>query len=115
MILILAPEFYFPLRNAAALFHASADGTEALSKLREIPQSTDSPSKSGNYPEGFQFWVGPSGAGKTTAALKLINSLEKSGIGWVPQHPKLSQGSIRKQFELVAPGRFSCIKCQRFT
>ncbi|MFM8329373.1 MAG: ABC transporter transmembrane domain-containing protein, partial [Actinomycetales bacterium] len=30
MILILAPEIYFPLRNAAALFHASTDGTEAL-------------------------------------------------------------------------------------
>ena len=104
MILILAPEIYFPLRNAAALFHASADGTEALNKLKEIPQPTDSPSNSGNYPEGLQFWVGPSGAGKTTAALKLINSLERSGIGWVPQHPKLAQGSIRKQFELVAPG-----------
>ena len=26
------------------------------------------------------------------------------GIGWVPQHPKLAQGSIRKQFELIAPG-----------
>ena len=32
-VLILAPEVYFPLRNAASLFHASADGTEALEKL----------------------------------------------------------------------------------
>ena len=45
-----------------------------------------------------------SGSGKTTAALKLINSLEKEGIGWIPQHPKLAQGSVRKQFDLVAPG-----------
>ena len=104
MILILAPEIYFPLRNAAALFHASADGTEALGKLQEIPQPSGSISSNDAYPEGLQFWVGPSGAGKTTAALKLINSLDKSGIGWVPQHPKLAQGSIRKQFELVAPG-----------
>ena len=29
-ILVLAPEVYFPLRNAASLFHASADGTTAL-------------------------------------------------------------------------------------
>lgn len=32
-VLILAPEVYFPLRNAASLFHASADGEEVLNKL----------------------------------------------------------------------------------
>ena len=35
-LLILAPEVYFPLRNVAALFHASADGTEALARLTQI-------------------------------------------------------------------------------
>jgi ATP-binding cassette subfamily C protein CydD len=35
-ILVLAPEVYFPLRNAASLFHASADGSEALSRLIAI-------------------------------------------------------------------------------
>jgi ABC-type transport system involved in cytochrome bd biosynthesis fused ATPase/permease subunit len=35
-VLILAPEVYFPLRNAASLFHASADGSQALEKLQEI-------------------------------------------------------------------------------
>ncbi|MEY3650476.1 MAG: hypothetical protein RL370_1179, partial [Actinomycetota bacterium] len=35
-ILILAPEVYFPVRNAASLFHASTDGTQALEKLQEI-------------------------------------------------------------------------------
>ena len=38
-ILVLAPEVYFPLRNAASLFHASADGGEALSQLTEIHES----------------------------------------------------------------------------
>jgi ABC-type transport system involved in cytochrome bd biosynthesis fused ATPase/permease subunit len=32
-VLILAPEVYFPLRNAASLFHASVDGTQALAEL----------------------------------------------------------------------------------
>ena len=41
-VLILAPEVYFPLRNAASLFHASADGTEILEKLREV-ESTKAP------------------------------------------------------------------------
>ena len=103
MILILAPEIYFPLRNAASLFHASTDGTEALNKLKEIPTEDKLAIKGESYPSGLQFWVGPSGAGKTTAAIKLINSFNKDGIGWVPQHPKLAQGSVRKQFQLVSP------------
>ena len=41
-VLILAPEVYFPLRNAASLFHASADGTEILERLREV-ELTKSP------------------------------------------------------------------------
>ena len=35
-VLILAPEVYFPLRNAASLFHASADGSQALVQLQEV-------------------------------------------------------------------------------
>ena len=35
-VLILAPEVYFPLRNAASLFHASVDGTQALAELSAI-------------------------------------------------------------------------------
>jgi ABC-type transport system involved in cytochrome bd biosynthesis fused ATPase/permease subunit len=35
--------------------------------------------------------------------MKLINSFESSGIGWIPQNPKLAEGSIRKQFQLVKP------------
>ena len=103
MILILAPEIYFPLRNAASLFHASTDGTEAIAKLNSIPEVATSVPTNRDYPVGIQFWVGPSGAGKTTAAMELINSFDKAGIGWVPQHPRLAQGSIRKQFQLVNP------------
>lgn len=36
LVLILAPEVYFPVRNAASLFHASQDGTEALRNLAAI-------------------------------------------------------------------------------
>ena len=35
-ILILAPEVYFPLRNAASLFHASADGSQTLAEIRQL-------------------------------------------------------------------------------
>ncbi|CAB5239136.1 unannotated protein [freshwater metagenome] len=40
-VLILAPEVYFPLRNAAALFHASADGSEALKELYALQSDVD--------------------------------------------------------------------------
>lgn len=36
LVLLLAPEVYFPVRNAASLFHASQDGTEALRNLSAI-------------------------------------------------------------------------------
>ena len=35
IVLVLAPEVYFPVRNAASLFHASQDGTQALRELEE--------------------------------------------------------------------------------
>jgi ATP-binding cassette subfamily C protein CydD len=35
-VLVLAPEVYFPLRNAASLFHASADGGAALAELVDL-------------------------------------------------------------------------------
>jgi ABC-type transport system involved in cytochrome bd biosynthesis fused ATPase/permease subunit len=35
-VLVLAPEVYFPLRNAASLFHASADGGAALAEITEL-------------------------------------------------------------------------------
>ena len=42
-VLILAPEVYFPLRNAASLFHASAEGAEILERLRIVESTKASP------------------------------------------------------------------------
>jgi ABC-type transport system involved in cytochrome bd biosynthesis fused ATPase/permease subunit len=38
-VLLLAPEVYFPLRNAASLFHASADGKAALGEIQILLDS----------------------------------------------------------------------------
>jgi ABC-type transport system involved in cytochrome bd biosynthesis fused ATPase/permease subunit len=40
-VLLLAPEVYFPLRNAAALFHASADGADALEEISRMKNSME--------------------------------------------------------------------------
>ena len=156
-VLILAPEVYFPLRNAASLFHASADGTEALEKLTGLqagkglafaqqqidfslvdqiswqrwglnitgrPQVSIATTtlKTGQ----IHFIVGESGIGKSTFALNLLginndaavtastpsglfdldDSMKSSWfahIGWVPQLPRLANGSLRYQFQLISP------------
>ena len=108
-VLILAPEVYFPLRNAAALFHASADGAQAVKEIdalkkRELIHDSGEIAVGKDF-LGWQEWnceisefvrarlspaallrgdtlfiVGESGSGKSTFALKVINSLLESTI-----------------------------------
>jgi ABC-type transport system involved in cytochrome bd biosynthesis fused ATPase/permease subunit len=153
-VLILAPEVYFPLRNAASLFHASADGTEILERLREvestrvplvaqedrnfsnaqtiewnrwqlnIPGVAQSTIEAAEVKRGETlFIVGESGIGKSSFAENLLGvhfdcdiTIDKEPLrpehisdfrrhlGWIPQLPQLAPGSIREQFNLVAPG-----------
>ena len=106
-VLILAPEIYFPLRNAAALFHASADGAAAIKEIAAI-KKVELKEQSGAIEIGVDFirwqeWncdiseyvharlnpaelrsghslfiVGESGSGKSTFALKVVQSLLES-------------------------------------
>ena len=55
MILILAPEIYFPIRNAASLFHSSIDGSEAIAKLKEIPNQLNEKARGKSYPAAPNF------------------------------------------------------------
>ena len=70
-ILVLAPEVYFPLRNAASLFHASADGGEALSQLTQI------------HSESF------SEVHRGSSKVSAVNE-----ISWSPWSSPLSTGSL---------------------
>ena len=69
-ILVLAPEVYFPLRNAASLFHASADGGEALAQLTEIHEATTPTEENGGIKVdsvneiSWENWSSPFGAGQ---------------------------------------------------
>lgn len=108
-VLILAPEVYFPLRNAAALFHASADGAEAVKEI-DVIKNREPIHESGEIEVSADFirwqeWnceisehvrahlspaqisrgnllfiVGESGSGKSTFALRVINSLLESSL-----------------------------------
>lgn len=122
MVLILAPEVYFPLRNAAALFHASADGAQAMESLTSLTAPTTShkirelawprwtsPFLGIAIPENAlakgeaKVLKGESGLGKTTFALYLLNSIEIDKVAWIPQNPAMAQGTVRHQFHLVNP------------
>ena len=77
-VLVLAPEVYFPLRNAASLFHASADGGAALAQLTAI--TTPVPKKNepseielrGSRGMQWKAWSSPFGAGSLPAGQLLL-------------------------------------------
>ena len=73
VVLLLAPEVYLPLRNAASLFHASADGGAALSELLKIQEKNPAKSALGELPlERIEIiewkrWSSPYGGGQLPA------------------------------------------------
>jgi ABC-type transport system involved in cytochrome bd biosynthesis fused ATPase/permease subunit len=90
-ILILAPDVYFPLRNAASLFHASADGGAALNEIDQLlAMHSDVKDEGGlelTHVEEISWsnWSSPFGAGSLPArTLKPGDSLVirgGSGLG----------------------------------
>ena len=73
VVLVLAPEVYFPLRNAASLFHASADGGAALSSLSSIGEESPERSSEGQKKLdrvstlSWGDWKSPFGSGELPA------------------------------------------------
>ena len=147
-VLVLAPEVYLPLRNAASLFHASADGGAALAELLDIQERKKSARVDGTFSiekisslhwgdwnsPFAEAWIpkaslesgdvlvlrGGSGLGKTTflnsiLGLNEYGYIEVNGrpvgdfkreslyrsIGWIPQNPSLTSGTLRDLFNRV--------------
>ena len=164
-VLVLAPEFYRPLRALGAAFHAGMAGAEAAGRVFEVldtppmvpsgpaaPAVGESRPPAGEPPavafeavtfeyaagappalDGVSFdiepgttlaLVGPSGAGKTTAAHLLLRFLEpgrgrirvdgrplserdpdewRRHVAWVPQRPHLFHGTVLDNLRLARP------------
>lgn len=72
VVLVLAPEVYFPLRNAASLFHASADGGAALAELTSVKVEMQLPSGSQELGRvntlSWDSWSSPFGRGELAPA-----------------------------------------------
>lgn len=67
-VLVLAPEVYLPLRNAATLFHASADGGAALSEIGSLnsksPTTTNGEVSISRVDSvQWKYWQSPFGPG----------------------------------------------------
>lgn len=163
-ILVIAPEFYLPLRQLGLRFHASMSGVSAAKRITQILEQPlpevelpgaaplvgmklnsgdrlafelvrfsypDRPAPALNdvsfqiQPGKLNALVGPSGAGKTTAALLLLRFLAPSSgavtlngrdirafrlddwrklTAWVPQQPHLFHGSIGENIAFARPG-----------
>ena len=175
-VLVLAPEFYRPLRALGAAFHAGMAGQEAAARIAEVleaegPLAAPAVARAGTAAaealaarvipgapsgaappaitfvdvrfaydaarvpalDGFSLalpagatvaLVGPSGAGKTTAAHLLLRFLEpgrgaitvdgsplaelapeewRRRVAWVPQRPGLFHGTVRENVALARP------------
>lgn len=169
LVLMLAPEFYRPLRALGASFHAGMAGREAAARMVEVveaegplaapallagaPAAAPGVSLHATRPPRVRFesvrvcydagrtraledftlelaagetvaLVGPTGAGKTTAAHLLLRFLEPDAgrvlvddvwlaalppeawrrrVAWVPQHPRLFHGTLRENLVLGQP------------
>ncbi len=157
-ILMLAPEFYAPLRNLGTQYHARLGAVAAAEHLVQILEKQPTQRHSGKMPfqaprpfeirfeqvhfeyepgrkalDGVSFVipasqrvaiVGPSGAGKSTAVNLLLGFLLptqgeiwvgdqrladldlenwRRHLAWVPQQPRLFQGTIADNIRLGQP------------
>jgi ABC-type transport system involved in cytochrome bd biosynthesis fused ATPase/permease subunit len=150
VVLVLAAEVYLPLRNAATLFHASADGGTTLQQAQGLKDASTTGQLLGKKEISsidsiaWSEWTSPhgenrgripqqelsagdilvirgqSGIGKSTFITSLLGFGDSSRIlinqsplatfdrrslhsliGWIPQLPTLTSGSIRDFFAQV--------------
>jgi ATP-binding cassette subfamily C protein CydD len=170
-VLVLAPEFYRPLRAFGSAFHAGMAGSEAAARMASLVASPAPPAApalrapraaaespraeapprltppsirfaavvfayepgGGRALDGFSLevpagatvaLVGPTGAGKSTAASLLLRFLDPTAgrllvdgepldalapedwrrqVAWVPQRPRLFHGTLRANLLLARP------------
>ena len=114
IVLVLAPEVYFPVRNAASLFHASQDGTAALQELAEVQSEkvASAPIKPREFDDvaaiSWQRWEFGDDVVVPAAHLErgeMLFILGESGIGKTTFADNLLAFTFSAAIEIHAPDR----------
>ena len=109
-LLILAPEFYSPIRQIGAAFHAAIKAKDALINLEcrmqnvELEYNNSKISNSEFLIMDFALTVvvGESGSGKSTLIKALVQKYmqKNKAVAYLPQQPHLFKTSIRNNVTL---------------
>ena len=103
-LLILAPEFYSPIRQIGAAFHAAVKAADSIRNAECIMQNDlmTLPLKMEIPTSKLTVVVGESGSGKSTLLKALVRKYtqENEAVGYLPQQPHLFKTSIRNNVML---------------
>ncbi len=132
LVLLLAPEAYWPLRRVGAEFHAAAEGVATFEEVDRVlaaaPARVDTAHVAGplviddlsfTYPgrtvptlrhlsaevpdRGVTALTGPSGCGKSTLLMLMRDRLDPDAVAWLPQRPGFLTGSVAENLRLARP------------
>ena len=103
-LLILAPEFYSPIRQIGAAFHAAVRvvDSQRLIGARSKGQISNGVSHLSLDPRPLTLTIvtGESGSGKSTLLRKFVKEYKSEAIAYLPQQPHLFKTSIRNNVTL---------------
>lgn len=129
IVLMLVPEYFMPIKAYASDYHASLDGSSALSSLMAMECCRRDRIRASSVdiavPEGAHIaLIGASGSGKTSLLDVMAGYAEllagnvalcgvsgdalradswRKRVAYVPQHPYVLAGSLRSNVALYAP------------
>ena len=103
-LLVLAPEFYSPIRQIGAAFHAAVKAADSMRSAECIMRnvSIKLPLEIKTIDSKLTVVAGESGSGKSTLLKALVSKYvqENKAVGYLPQQPHLFKTSIRNNVTL---------------
>ena len=104
-LLILTPEFYSPIRQIGAAFHAAVKARDSINLLeyRSKKQRTSIRNPYLTFdpkPLTLTVVTGESGSGKSTLIRKLLKEYKDEAVAYLPQQPHLFKTSIANNVTL---------------
>ena len=106
-LLILAPEFYSPIRQIGAAFHAAVKAKDSIESIIIGARNKEQGARNSNpnlslepRPLTLTIVKGESGSGKSTLLRKFVKEYKSEAVAYLPQQPHLFKTSIRNNVTL---------------